>query len=212
MSETISLTPLNLNVLVLNKHYMALRVVGVKRAFSLLCRQLAEVVSCERDSYFNYDFSSWVEVSEYRHEYERYNHEWITTARLKIAIPRIIRLLDCEKIPHKASVKLNRSNIFARDKHKCQYCNKRFPTSELSIDHVIPRSQGGQTTWDNVVCACTSCNGKKGGRTPHQAGMKLIKKPQQPKRNPALCLRMNNPRYESWKKFLDYAYWSVELK
>lgn len=205
-------SPLDLSVLVLNKHYMALRIIRVRRAITLLFRELAEVISCEDDTYCNYDFSTWQEISQYKHQFQPQQHDWLTTVNNMIAVPRIIRLLEYDSIPKHSTVRLNRKNLFARDKHRCQYCNKKVPTTELSIDHVIPRSMGGKTTWQNVVCACTKCNCKKGARTPHQANMKLIKHPVQPKKNPTLSLHLSNNRYKSWKKFLDYAYWSVELK
>ena len=94
----------------------------------------------------------------------------------------------------------------ARDFHE------KFPTSELSLDHVIPRSQGGQSTWENIVCACVGCNVRKGGRTPKQAHMSLIRKPEKPRRSPVLNQKLTHRKYESWKTFLDNAYWNVELK
>jgi len=202
---------LDCNVLVLNKHYMAVRVVGVKRAFSLLFRELAEVVSLEQGRYSNYDFESWCEVSQLRRNFEPDGNDWVSTVNFYIAVPRIIRLLFYDRLP-KSGVKFNRRNIFARDMNRCQYCGKKHPTSELSLDHVIPRSMGGKSLWSNVVCACTKCNVQKGGRTPQQAGMSLIRKPVKPKRNPLVHVHLGHQRYRSWKQFLDHAYWSVELK
>ncbi len=202
---------LNCSVLMLNKHYMAIRVVGVKRAFSLLCRDLAEVVSYEEGTYANYDFRSWCEVSQCRREFDATGHDWVTTVNFDIAVPRIIRLLFYDRLP-RSEVKFNRRNIFARDRNRCQYCGKRFPTSELSLDHVVPRSLGGRATWENIVCACMRCNVKKGGRTPQQAHMELICKPVKPRRNPLVHVHLGHDRYSSWKQFLDHAYWSVELK
>ncbi len=202
---------LNCSVLVLNKHYMAIRVVGAKRAFSLLCRELAEVVSYEQGTYANYDFKSWCEVSQCRREFEPNGHDWVATVNFDIAVPRIIRLLFYDRLP-RSEVKFNRRNIFARDRNSCQYCGKRFPTSELSLDHVVPRSAGGGATWENIVCACMRCNVKKGGRTPRQAHMALIQKPVKPRRNPLIHVHLGYDRYRSWKQFLDHAYWSVELK
>jgi len=202
---------LDCNVLVLNKHYMAIRIVGAKRAFSLLFRDLAEVVSYEEGSYANYDFNSWCEISEFKRSFNPDGHDWVSTVNFYIAVPRIIRLLFYDRLP-RTEVKFNRRNIYARDKNHCQYCGKRFSSSELSLDHIIPRSMGGKAVWENIVCACTKCNVKKGGKTPHQAHMKLIKKPVKPKRNPLLHLHLGHDRYKSWKQFLDNAYWSVELK
>jgi 5-methylcytosine-specific restriction endonuclease McrA len=202
---------LNCNVLVLNKHYMAIRIIGARRAFSLLFRDLAEVVSLEEGRYSNYDFESWCEVSQFRRDFEPDGQDWVSTVNFYIAVPRIIRLLFYDRLP-RSEVKFNRRNIFARDKNKCQYCGKHQPTGELSLDHVIPRSMGGKSVWENIVCACTKCNVKKAGRTPRQAGMTLFRNPVKPRHNPLLHIYLGHHRYRSWKQFLDHAYWSVELK
>ncbi len=202
--------PLDTKVLVLNRMYMAIRVVSAKRAFTLLAREIAEVVHVDDGVWAGYDLSSWAEVSELQREFEPASHEWVRTVRLHLAVPKVIRLLGYDKLP-KQGVKLNRRNLFARDKNCCQYCGNRFPTSELSIDHVKPRSQGGPDTWENLVCACVRCNAKKGGRTPEQANMALINRPVRPKRNPLITVRVGQDRYETWRAFLDEAYWSVEL-
>ncbi len=202
---------LNAHVLVLNRHYMAVRVTSVRRAFSLLFRQAAEVLDVEDGQYVSYDFDSWREVSAFQQEFEPERHDWIRTVRFSIAVPRIIRLLTYDRLPQ-TEVKLNRRNIYARDRSRCQYCGKKFHTSELSLDHVTPRSLGGQTSWDNVVCCCLKCNVRKGGRTPEQAGMKLVARPVRPRRSPVIHVKLSDSKYASWKQFLDHAYWSVELK
>jgi 5-methylcytosine-specific restriction endonuclease McrA len=199
------------SVLVLNKHYMALRVVSVRRAFSLLARELAEVICLEDGRYTNYDFNSWLEVSHVARAFQPDAHDWISTVHFEIAVPRIIRLLIYDRLP-RTEVKFNRRNIYARDQSKCQYCGSRHKPAELSLDHVVPRILGGRSTWENIVCCCLKCNVKKGGRTPEQAGMTLISKPVKPRRNPAISIHLAHPRYSSWKQFLDHAYWSVELK
>lgn len=202
---------LDSHVLVLNKHYAAVRVMSARRAMTLLFRGIAEIVSIEDESWESYDFHTWVELSEYRAQYERHRHEWIRCVRCEIAVPRIVRLLFYDRLP-KRQVKFNRRNIFARDANRCQYCGRKFPVSELSLDHVLPRSQGGHADWDNIVCCCVKCNVKKGGRTPGQAGMRLIAEPIQPKRSPVITLRLTSDKYASWKQFLDSAYWNVELR
>jgi 5-methylcytosine-specific restriction endonuclease McrA len=203
---------LDASVLVLNKLFMAVHIINVRRAFILLCKDLAEVVSQEDGQFATYDFETWREVSEFRAKHFRQvDDDWVRTANSEIQVPRVIRLLSYEKLP-KQTVKFNRRNIFARDNNQCQYCGKKFPTTELSLDHVVPRSQGGQSTWENMVCACINCNVKKGGRTPKQAHMTLIRRPEKPKRSPLLNLKMTLTKYQSWKTFLENAYWSVELK
>lgn len=202
---------LEARVLVLNKVYVAVRVITVRRAFAMLCRGMAEIIHVEDGQYVNYDFESWAEVSEFRRRYEPEQHDWVRTVRTEIAVPRIIRLLGYDRLPAQR-VKLNRRNLFARDRSQCQYCGQHFPTSELTLDHVTPRTQGGGDTWENLVCACVRCNARKGGRTPDQARMRLIRKPVRPKRNPLITLKLGNEKYQSWKAFLNEAYWSVELR
>ena len=208
---TIAASALDGHVLVLNKYYAPIHVTSVRRAFGMLYGKLAEVISVEDDEYLSYDFESWREVSEFRAKYERHRHEWIRCVRFEIAVPRILRLLVYDRLPQQ-TVKFNRRNIYARDRNRCQYCGRRFPTTELSLDHVVPRSIGGKTTWGNIVCCCVACNVRKGGRTPDRSGMKLIVKPTKPRRSPVLQLRLTSARYASWKQFLDAAYWNVELK
>src|SRR5262245_42139969 len=172
---------LDASVLVLNKLFMAIHIISVRRAFCLLCKDLAEVVSQEDGQFTTYDFTTWREVSEYRAKHFRQeDDDWVRTSTSEIQVPRVIRLLGYDRLP-KQTGKFNRRNIFARDHSQCQYCGKKYPTSELSLDHVTPRSQGGQTTWENIVCSCVACNVKKGGRTPREAGMTLIRHPVKPK-------------------------------
>ena len=198
-------------VLVLNRMYTAVRVISVRRAFTMLCKQAAEVIAVDDGKYLNYDFVSWTELAEFLRQYEPENHDWIRTSRLTIAVPKIIRLLGYDRLPRQ-EVRLNRRNLYARDRNRCQYCGRQFSTRELTIDHVVPRVMGGGHTWSNLVCACVRCNARKGGRTPQQAGMQLVRKPLRPKRNPIITLRLGEPRYRSWKAFLDDAYWTVELR
>lgn len=198
-------------VLVLNRFYAAIRVIDARRAFVMLCKDVAEVIAVEGGNYVNYDFSTWAELSELQRQFEPDKHAWVRTPRLTIAVPKIIRVLGYDRLPRQ-DVKLTRRNIFARDSNRCQYCGKRFALKELTIDHVVPRVQGGGNTWDNLVCACVKCNARKGGRTPDQATVKLIRAPYKPKRNPRLTVRLGSPKYESWKAFLNEAYWTVELR
>ncbi len=204
-------TGLNSHVLVLNKMWMAVRIVDARRAFSLLFRDLAEAIRVDDGSYTGHGFDDWAELSTARHAFEVEAYDWVRTVRLELAVPKVIRLLGYDRLP-KQDVKLNRRNIFARDRNTCQYCGERFPTSELSLDHVLPRSQGGRSSWQNLVCACTRCNTRKGGRTPQQAHIKLIRTPVKPRRNPVVTLRLGTDKYACWQAFLDNAYWSVELK
>jgi len=200
------------SVLVLNRSYVAIHVVSVKRAFGLLCKSLAEVIHVGEDqSYQAYDFWTWKEFSELKAQIgEKEDADWVRTVSFEIMAPRVVRLLVYDRLP-KRVVRFNRRNIFARDGNRCQYCGQKFPTPELSLDHVIPRSRGGKTAWANVVCSCTACNKRKGGRTPREAGMKLVKPPREPRRSPVIHMKLRSGKYRSWKAFLSSAYWSVEL-
>ena len=210
----VSIVALDGRVLVLNKLYMAVHIVSVRRALGLLYKQVAEVVSVDHNQYSTYNFESWLEVSEARRRFETAHYhpdDWIRSVSFELIVPRIVRLLVYDKLPA-TEVKFNRRNIYARDGNRCQYCGRHFPTSELTLDHIVPRRQGGESTWTNTVCACVACNVRKGGRPPWEAGMKLIRKPVKPRRSPVVKLHLRHEKYQSWKQFLDAAYWSVELK
>lgn len=198
MSES---STLDCSVLVLNRFYMAIRVIDVRRAMTLLYRGCAEVITIEDSSYANYDFENWCELSELHAMEKQPGEEYLRTPHQELQVPRIVRLVLYDKVP-KSVVRFNRKNLFARDGYRCQYCGQTRPMSQLSLDHVVPRSQDGKTTWENVVCCCTQCNSKKGGRTPLQANMKLLSTPVRPKSSPGIAATLKDPRYESWKTFL----------
>jgi 5-methylcytosine-specific restriction endonuclease McrA len=212
MGETF-VSALDSNVLVLNRNYMAVHVITARRAFGLLYKDLAEVIHYPDDEeMLAYDFDSWVELSRMRNRFPAdETTEFVKTVSVDIRVPRIIRLLFYDRLPIRP-IKFNRRNIYARDENRCQYCGKKFPTTELSLDHVVPRHRGGGATWENIVCACTECNARKGGRLPTEAGMKLVRKPIKPKRPPLLRLSIRTDKYRSWRHFVNEAYWSVELK
>lgn len=206
---------LDSSVLVLNKFFIAMNVISAKRAITLLYKNSAEVISIDAGRFNSYNMDSWQDVSLLKSNLglpeEDDELSWIKTVSISIQVPKIIRLLFYENRPA-WGVKFNRRNIFARDSNCCQYCGKRSPTSELSLDHVIPRARGGEATWTNIVCACTECNKKKGGRTPEEAGLRLIRRPFVPKHSPIITLKLGSDKYSSWKQFIDHAYWSVPLK
>ncbi|HEX9757674.1 MAG TPA: HNH endonuclease [Nitrospiria bacterium] len=170
--------------LLLNATYEPLRVLNWKRAITLLWQGKVEVL-------------------------EVYDQE-IRGVSITIKLPSVLRLLRVVKVKnwHRA-VKFSRANIFLRDRYSCQYCKKRFRTEDLTFDHVVPIARGGKKTWENIVTACIRCNNKKSGRTPVEARMKLIKKPEKPNWQPSLTITIgikNAP--ESWR---DYLYWNLEL-
>lgn len=195
-------------VLVLNKHWSAFRVVSAARALCMLVKGAAEAIDVEEGGgFFNHDFNSWAELSEYKSQFDADAHQWIQLVRGVLAVPQVVRLLKFDKV-RPAKVKFTRRNIYARDGHICQYCGQRFPTEELNLDHVVPRSRGGRSTWENIVCSCITCNSNKGACTPKEAGMKLVRQPVKPKVLPEIL----SMQHESWKHFVDAAYWNVELE
>ena len=194
---------LHSNVLTLNRGFLAIHVVPLKRALCLLFKGMAEVVSIEDGMYMSYDFASWRELSELKVELEDVDEhdEWLLAVNFSLQVPRVIRLLKYDRVP-KYQVKFNRRNVFLRDEYSCQYCGKKTNSSGLSLDHVLPRSQGGLTSWSNIVTACLKCNERKGGRTPRQANMPLKIPPKKPKNNPLLTHQVQAKRYESWRSFI----------
>ena len=103
-------------------------------------------------------------------------HAMVHASSLVMRVPSVIRLLEYRRIPFQARA-LSRKNILIRDRHTCQFCARVLPTSELTLDHVIPRSQKGRSSWENLVACCHPCNNRKGDRTPEKAGMKLLRAP-----------------------------------
>jgi 5-methylcytosine-specific restriction endonuclease McrA len=169
-------------VLLLNITYEPLKIIDWKKAITMLTLGKVEVI-------------------------EEYNRD-IHSITFTIKLPSVVRLLQMVKRP-KSPVRFSRQNIYARDRYQCQYCGGKFPSEELTYDHVIPKSRGGKTRWENIVTCCVDCNRKKGGRTPHEAFMKLVKEPMRPTRVPAIRITIGFQKIpESWR---DYLYWNVEI-
>lgn len=138
---------------------------------------------------------------------ETYDRD-VRSTTFVIKMPAVARLLGVLRL-HKKPVKFSRVNIYGRDGYRCQYCGSKKTISELTYDHVVPRAQGGKTEWTNIVSACSACNARKGGRTPEQAGMKLIKKPQRPEAMPHVILTISRESApDAWR---DYLYWTLPL-
>jgi 5-methylcytosine-specific restriction endonuclease McrA len=195
---------LNSKVLVLNRSYLPVHVTSVKRAFALLYQGVAKAVD---DQYRTFDFDSWRDLAIEVH------HERLGIVDGFIRVPRVLLLTAYERVP-KRHVRFSRFNIFARDNNTCQYCGKRLPRTDLNLDHVIPRSRGGMSTWENIVCSCHHCNRRKGGRTPEEAGMLLVRRPRRPEWTPFSSEMFSLKRYTEWMPYLsqvDSAYWNTEL-
>jgi len=195
---------LNSSVLVLNRSYMPINVTNVKRAFRMVCMDVARIVD---NQYNTFDFESWRDLGVALDE------DHIGLVDRIIRVPRVIILTGYDRIP-KRRVRFNRYNIYSRDNNTCQYCGKKLPRKLLNLDHVVPRSRGGKSTWENVVCSCLKCNRKKGGRTPKEASMKLIRLPKRPNWTPYSDFSWDGLQYEEWRpfvSFVDASYWSTEL-
>lgn len=192
-------------VLVLNRCWQAINVCSVRRAVTLLCAGHAAVVDENNGEFNTYDFGGWCAVSA-----AAPGGGMIHSPSLSLRRPTIIVLASYDRLPGK-EVRYSRGNVFYRDKHTCQYCRQRLDRSELNIDHVIPRDRGGQTTWTNVVCSCLRCNSLKGNRTPEEAGMTLLKPPRKPLWQPFLEMQFAKSYDPSWRHFLDFPAWRVEM-
>ena len=191
---------LSQSVLVLNRSWLAIHVCDVKRALTLLALDLARVVT---EEYETHDFQSWRELSQYARE------NTLNTPRFKLLIPEVIVLTRYNSVPPRR-VKFSRRNIFERDRYTCQYCDRSPVRSELSVDHVVPKSRGGSTTWTNVVLACTECNARKRDRLPADAGMHLQRPPREPAWRPGGSFHVS-VRRRSWTRFVDTVYWDLSL-
>jgi len=197
---------LNQHVLVLNRLWQAVNVCTARRALTLLFQGHAQVVLDDADGSFRtFSFDQWRDLSE-----AGPSDETIHGVSFRIRVPRIILLLAYDRQPKK-EVKFTRHNIFERDKNTCQYCGGVFDRKDLNLDHVIPRDRGGPTTWENIVCSCIECNTHKANRTPSEAGLNLIRKPKRPKWRPFVQITFSLNQHDSWRHFIDLAYWNVEL-
>ena len=193
---------LNTKVLVLNRSYLPVHITSVRRAIALLYQDIARAVDAQ---YRTFDFASWAALAA--------DEDRIGLVDRAIRVPRVILLLAYDRVPRR-QVRFSRYNVYARDQNRCQYCGRQFSRPELNLDHVVPRSQGGTSTWENVVCSCHRCNRVKGGRTPAQAGMRLVRRPYRPQWTPFMTENFSLRRYKEWLPFLsavDAAYWNTEL-
>jgi len=170
--------------LLLNASYEPLKVVHWQKAITLWCQGKVEVIEV--------------------HDRE------IRAVSISFKLPSVIRLIRFVKIKRRYDyVPFSRANIYARDKHACQYCGSVFAISDLTFDHVIPVAQAGRKDWENIVTCCVGCNRKKGGRTPREAKMHLIRSPRRPNSVPAIRITIGlRDAPENWR---DYLYWNMEL-
>ncbi len=187
--------------LVLNRNWQPVGVATVARSLVLLWNDSARVV--DPTDFQPYSWSDW------SRQLPRDDEPFIQSVTFRLRVPEVITLTRYDRIPTN-SVAFSRRNIYKRDRYTCQYCGQQPGSEELTIDHVLPRSQGGGTTWENCVLACLECNKRKANRTPLQSGMLLKKLPIRPNWKPMYA--WHNVRIESWSRFLSEAYWNVELE
>jgi 5-methylcytosine-specific restriction endonuclease McrA len=185
----------------------AIQVAPWERALTLLYLDHACVVD---EEYRTYDFKDWMDLSQAVTENPA---GFVHTPYFKLAIPEVIALKAFDKVP-KQAVPFTRRNIYHHYGYKCCYCGVKLPTTDLNLDHVVPRSRGGATDWTNIVTSCIPCNLRKGDRLPNEAGMKLLVHVSQPKARQGVTLMARSPvpMRRSWQRFVDNAYWNSTLE
>jgi 5-methylcytosine-specific restriction endonuclease McrA len=188
--------------LVLNRSWVAIHATSVMDAMRLLFKGAAMAI--RTDTYEVHGFDSWADLSVEPDE------PHVRTVRLRIRVPEVIVLTHYDGIPSH-SVPFTRRNLFKRDRNTCQYCGARPGTAELTIDHVVPRSRGGRSSWSNCVLACVRCNRRKANRTPREARLHLHRDPGAPKWSPILALPVGRVR-QSWERFIGEQYWNALLE
>ncbi|MCC6671354.1 MAG: HNH endonuclease [Planctomycetes bacterium] len=177
-----------------------MHVTTVRRAVSMVFQEVARVVAT--DTLQTHEFWDWVSLPLPP------STRWIRCSSRSIPAPEVIQLRIYDRVPaHEAP--FTRRNLYQRDNNTCQYCGRRSSPERLSIDHVVPRSRGGRTSWDNCVLACVRCNARKADRTLHEAGLRLLRKPSRPRWSPYLSLA-GHERLPSWRRFTPEDLWNAE--
>lgn len=187
--------------LILNRNWQPIRVSTVARSLILVWNDHARIV--DPADFQTYDWSDWTAMAPQDGEL------FIQAVTYRLRVPEVVALTKYDRVPM-GKVAFNRRNLFKRDHETCQYCGDRPGLDSLTIDHIVPRSRGGTSTWENCALACIECNKKKADRTPKEAHMKLATKPSRPKWQPLYATR-HSP-VASWAKFISEAYWNVELE
>jgi 5-methylcytosine-specific restriction endonuclease McrA len=165
-------------VLVLNASYEPINVCAARRALVLVLKGVAMT--------------------------EEENGHFLHSARVAMRLPSVIRLLEYRRIPHQSRA-LSRKNILLRDRNTCQYCGTVMASGELTLDHVVPRSRGGSSTWENLVACCHPCNRRKGNQFPQEAGMKLMREPRAFNLHTSRhIMRLMGRSDDKWRKYLFY--------
>src|SRR5580658_1717041 len=165
-------------VLVLNATFEPINITAVRRAMILLLKGVAQA--------------------------EELNPAEVHATSRTMKVPSVIRLLAYRHIPQQTRA-LSRKNILLRDRNTCQFCGAVFPAAELTLDHVVPRSRGGRSSWENLVACCYQCNNRKGDRTPEEAGVKLVRRPRPfTLHTSRQLMRLMGHKDDKWRKYLFY--------
>jgi 5-methylcytosine-specific restriction endonuclease McrA len=184
---------LGMPVLVLNRFFQPVQITTVKRAMVLLYGEAAEAIDEEGEAR---DFEGWRQLDV------REGDDALPIVGGALRVPRVVHLHRYDRTP-RTTVRLTRRNLMFRDAHQCQYCGRRPALRDLNIDHVLPRSRGGDDTWENLVTACRDCNLRKGWKTPDEANMRLARIPFRPKWSMTAQLLMGAGwRFKEWDAFL----------
>ncbi len=178
--------------LVLNRSFLPIHITTVRRACVMLYQGIARAVDAQ---YQTFDFPDWCELGV--------AGQSLGLVAGAMPVPRVIVLVGYDRVPRR-HVRFTRHNVYTRDRDTCQYCGRRLPRSELNLDHVVPRAQGGLSTWENVVCSCHACNRRKGCHTPEQSGIRLLRRPTRPAWTPFLGEAFGHQRYGEWRPFLSF--------
>lgn len=193
----------NDSVLVLNRYFMAIQVTIVKEAICALVTGKAKIVDKE---YAMYTLEQWKIYTKEYCKTEEIGTDYIGLIRsptTTILSPQVILLPDCEfNSPMIKTVKYSRRNIYQRDGNTCQYCHRKVGNQHMTLDHVVPKSKGGKSTWSNVVASCTWCNAEKGDKLLSELGWKLDKLPTPPKWKSHVGIPFSKGKKEYWNNFL----------
>jgi 5-methylcytosine-specific restriction endonuclease McrA len=178
--------------LVLNRSWQPVHVTTVARSLILVWNDAARVV--DPDDFQVFTWNDWAKREPAD------GMPCIRSARLRLPVPEVITLASYDRLPSTA-ITFSRRNVAKRDHYTCQYCGGQPGGESITIDHVIPRSQGGTSCWNNCVAACERCNARKGDRTPEQAGLKLRHRPVRPEWRPFYAAQ--GASIESWARFVN---------
>ncbi len=194
---------LNHPVLELNKNWQPVGVCTVRDAIIKLTSEKAFIV--DPISYTKFSWEDWSVIKATMED------RVVVSATTVFKAPSVILLTEYDKTPVPRTT-FSRRALFKRDRYTCMYCGIRPDVGDLNIDHVVPRRQGGKTTWENCVVSCYTCNAYKRDRTPQEAGMKLLREPFKPKNKPIFIRDSHHKHIKDWKAFLSECYWSIELE